>query len=78
MIYKEHDRVVLTDDIEEKKLKSGDVGAIVHVYPSQDAFVVEFLTLDGYTEAVAHVRENQIRLVSKSDITHARKINVAI
>ena len=23
MMYKEHDRVVLTDDIEEKKLKSG-------------------------------------------------------
>ena len=78
MTLKEHDRVVLTDDIDEKRLKAGDVGAIVHIYPSQDAFVVEFLTLDGYTEAVAHVRENQIRPVSKSDITHARKINVAI
>ena len=76
--YQEHDRVVLTDDIEEKRLKSGDVGVIVHIYPGQDAFVVEFLTLDGYTEAVAHVRKNQIRPVSKSDITHARKINVAI
>ena len=75
-MHKEHDRVVLTDDISEKRLKSGDVGTIVHVYPDADAFTVEFLTLDGYTEAVAHVRGDQIRPVSKSDITHARNIEV--
>ena len=76
--YQEHDRVVLTDDIDEKRLKAGDVGAIVHIFPGAEAYVVEFLTLDGYTEAVAHVRASQIRPVSKSDITHACKIDVAV
>ena len=78
MTIKEHDRVVLTDDIYEKRLKVGDVGAVVHIYPGAEAYVVEFLTLDGYTEAVVHVRASQIRPVSKSDITHARSIDVAV
>ena len=77
-MHREHDRVVLTDDISEKRLKSGDVGTIVHVYPDADAFAVEFLTLDGYTEAVAHVRGDQIRPVSKSDITHARNVEAVV
>ena len=78
MTYQERDRVVLTDDIDEKRLKAGDVGTIVHIYPSAAAYVVELLTLDGYTEAVVHVQGSQIRPVSKSDITHARKIDVAV
>ena len=78
MTLKEHNRVVLTDDIDEKRLKAGDVGTIVHIFPDSAAYVVEFLTLDGYTEAVVHVRGSQIRPVSKSDITHARNIDVAV
>ena len=77
-VYQEHQRVVLTDDIDEKRLKAGDVGAVVHIYPGSEAYVVEFLTLDGYTEAIVHVRASQIRPVSKSDITHAREIDVAV
>ena len=78
MTLKDHDRVVLTDDIDEKRLKAGDVGTIVHIFPDSSAYVVEFLTLDGYTEAVVHLRGSQIRPVSKSDITHARNIDVAV
>ena len=78
MTLKEHDRVVLTDDIDEKRLKAGDVGTIVHIFPGAEAYVVEFMTLDGYTEAIVHVEESQIRPVSKSDITHARKIDIAV
>lgn len=77
-MHKEHDRVVLTDDISEKGLKVGDVGAIVHVYPGVDAFVVEFLTLDGYTAVVVDVRGSQIRPVSKSDITYAPNMETMV
>ena len=73
-MHKEHDRVVLTDDISANGLKVGDVGAIVHVYPGADAFVVEFLTLEGDTAAVVDVRGSQIRLVSKSDIIYAHNM----
>ena len=65
----------MTDDIDEKRLKAGDVGTIVHIFPGAEAYVVEFLTLDGYTEVIAHVRASQVRPVSKSDITHARNID---
>ena len=34
----EHARVVLTDDIADMDLKTGDVGTIVHVYPNGEAF----------------------------------------
>jgi hypothetical protein len=30
---KEHDRVVLTADVPAERLKAGDVGTIVHIYP---------------------------------------------
>ena len=77
-MHKEHDRVVLTDDISAKGLKAGDVGTIVHVYSGVDAFVVEFLTLEGYTAAVVDVRGSQIRSVSKSDITHSRIMKAGV
>ena len=72
----EHDRVVLTDDIAEADLKTGDVGTIVHVYPDAEAFEVEFLALDGYTAALATVLPSQVRPVARTDITHAREIRV--
>ena len=59
---KEHDLIVLTADIsEEGDLKVGDVGTIVHVHPGQEAYVVEFTTLDGSTVAVATVPAKQAR-----------------
>lgn len=70
----EHDRIVLTDDISDLGLKAGDVGTIVHVYPKGEAFEVEFLTLDGNTAALASVLPSQARLVTRTDITHAREI----
>ena len=70
---KEHDRIVLTKDVPKAGLKSGDVGAIVHVHPQGAAFEVEFLTLDGDTAALATVLPSQVRPVSGEDITHARR-----
>ena len=74
---KEHDRIVLTDDIPDHRLKIGDVGTIVHIYPRGEAFAVEFLTLDGNTAALATVLPSQARPVSSTDITHAREHRLA-
>ena len=74
---KEHDRIVLTDDIPDQRLKTGDVGTIVHIYPRGEAFEVEFLTLDGNTAAMATVLPFQVRPVSSTDITHAREHRMA-
>ena len=68
----EHDRIVLTDDVADPGLKAGDVGTIVHVHRSGEAFEVEFLTLDGHTAALATVSSSQVRPVTGADITHAR------
>ena len=73
----EHDRIVLTDDIADLRLKAGDVGTIVHVHRGGQAFEVEFLALDGNTAALATVRSSQARPVTGADITHAREVKMA-
>ncbi len=75
---KELDRIVLTADIEEEGLKAGDAGTIVHMYPGGDAFIVEFLSLDGDTIALVDVLPSQARPVTSRDITHARSVEVAV
>ena len=74
---KELDRIVLTTDIPSESLKEGDAGTIVHVYGRNEAFEVEFMTLDGHTAAVATVELSQVRPVTKRDITHARSMETA-
>ncbi len=74
---KEHDRVILEKDLPEKKLKAGDVGTVVHVYPQKEAFEAEFMTLSGETVAIVTLPASQVRAVSKKDITHARELSVA-
>lgn len=74
----EHDRIVLTTDIPDEGLRVGDVGTIVHVYPQDFAYEVEFFSLDGNTVAVATVEREQARPVTGLDITHARHAPTAI
>ena len=74
---REHEQVVLTADImgdEGESLRSGDVGVVLHVHSGGDAYVVEFLTLDGDTAAIATVLPSQARPVTSKDITHARHV----
>ena len=58
----------------EPRLKAGDVGTIVHVYPDGLAYEVEFTTLDGRTAAVVTVEASDVRPVSRHEITHARTL----
>ena len=77
-MFKELDTIVLTSDvaadIDGGDLKAGDVGTIVHMIDPEEAFIVEFLTLDIYTAAVATVLASQARPVTGYDVSHSRKV----
>jgi hypothetical protein len=70
----ELDRVVLTRDLPEKKLKAGDVGTVVAVYKSGEDYEVEFMTLDGNTFALETLHCDEVRPARGQEITHAREV----
>lgn len=70
----EQDRVVLTAPLAEEGLEAGDIGAVVHVYPRNEGYEVEFVTLTGRTAAVVTVTAGQVRPVGSSEIPHAREL----
>ena len=79
-MFEEHDQIVLTAAVtgdDGQKLLPGDVGVIVHVHPSGEAFVAEFTSLDGDTIAIATVLPSQARPVTAADLTHARIVRTA-
>lgn len=76
----EHSRFVLTADVtgdEEEELKPGDVGVVIHIHPGGEAFVAEFVTLDGNTSVIATVLFSEARPVTDKDIVHARPMEIA-
>jgi hypothetical protein len=42
---KEHDIVVLAEDVPEEGLTAGDVGTVVHIHNNVEGYEVEFMTL---------------------------------
>ena len=70
----ELDRVVLTRDVPEKRLKAGDVGTVVLVYKGGEAYEVEFMTLGGDTFALETLRADALRAVRAEEIAHARHV----
>lgn len=61
-MFKEHQQIVLTAGLigdNGEELKPGDVGSVIHVHPNQEAFVVEFMSRDGGTVAIATVLPSQ-------------------
>lgn len=73
---KEHDRVVLNSDIDERRLKAGDIGTLVHVYPDREAVEIEFVALDGKTIAVVQASARQVRPLGANEIAHARALAI--
>ena len=59
---KEHERIVLTTSVPAEGLEAGDVGTVVHVYKDDQAYEVEFVTLDGHTAAVVTLEASQVEL----------------
>lgn len=70
---RELDTVVLRHDIPEYGLAEGDIGAIVHCYPT-DMHEVEFVTSEGRTVAVLTLASSDIRTMKGKEILHAREI----
>jgi hypothetical protein len=80
-MFEEHQQIVLTTDVsgdDGVELKPGDVGVIVHMHPGGEALVVEFMSLDGDTLAIATVLPWQARPVTGADLTHAREMEITV
>lgn len=71
---KELDPVVLTKNLPDEGLESGDVGWVVMVHNGGDGFEVEFVTLTGETVSVVTVSAEAIRTVGAKEIAHARMV----
>ena len=67
------DTVVLTRDLPESGLRSGDVGAIVEVY--EDAYEVEFVTGAGKTQALLALTEADLRRIGSGDLLAVRSVS---
>ena len=74
--FKEHDLVVLTEDLPAEGLKAGDVGTIVMVH-TIPGYELEVTTLDGKTIAVVSVFPHQVRPIGKREVAQARALEVA-
>ena len=66
--------MVLTVALPDHGLEPGDVGVVVHVYPRQEAYEVEFVTLAGQTAAIVTASADQIRTIGKTEIQHEREL----
>ena len=74
---REHDCVVLTEDIPDKGLQAGDIGTVVHIHQAGAGYEVEFMTLAGETVAIATLIAAQVRPITKRDIAHVRELQSA-
>lgn len=74
---KEHDCVVLLEDLPGESLPAGDVGTVIHIHRGGEGYEVEFATLTGQTVGVTTLRANQVRAVCRRDLTHVRELSAA-
>jgi hypothetical protein len=70
-----HQEVVLTCDVPGERLRAGDIGTVVHVYPN-GGLEVEFFTASGKTRAVATLRTADIRTVTDNDVVAVRTLTL--
>jgi len=70
----EHNCIVLTEDIPAEGLQAGDVGTVIHIHPDASAYEVQFMTFTGQTVSVATILANQLRPVTRRDLTHVREV----
>ena len=74
---KEHDCVVLTQDLPEEGVKAGDIGTVVHVHQGGAGYEVEFMTLAGETVGVVTLLPTQVRPIARRDIAQVRELQPA-
>jgi hypothetical protein len=73
---KEHDTVVLTDDVPAHGLKRDDLGTVVLLH-GDAGFEVEFVSLKGETLAVISLAAGQVRPLGEREIAQARAVEAA-
>ena len=71
MKFKELDTVVLDRDLPNHGLRTGDLGAVVHVHEA-DALEVEFVTASGRTQALVTLTLADVRPVRDEDVIAVR------
>jgi hypothetical protein len=71
---KEHDCIVLTEDLPQEGLKAGDIGTVVHIHQHGAGYEVEFMTLAGETITVVTLLGSQVRPFARHDIAHVREL----
>jgi hypothetical protein len=67
------DTVVLVHDIPKHGLRSGDLGAVVEIYPP-DSLEVEFVTASGRTTALVSLKTSDVRAIADTDLVAVRTI----
>lgn len=72
----ELDQVALTENLPEHGLIRGDLGTVVLLHGEQ-AYEVEFVSLDGETIAVVTLSITQVRPIGPREIAQARPIEAA-
>lgn len=80
-MFREHEQIVLTAEVsgdEGENLNPGDVGTVVHVHPGGDAIVVEFMSSDGDTIAIATVLPSQALPATEADLIRAGVTKMAV
>ena len=75
---REMDMVVLTHDVPKHNLQKDDVGVIVHCYPKNLAYEVEFVTAEGTTVALLTLTSADIRPIADREILHVREVAPAV
>jgi hypothetical protein len=66
--------VVLTTDLPEHELCSGDLGTVVMTHQGGKGYTVEFTTLSGDTIAVTTLSADQVRPTRPNDVAHVREL----
>jgi hypothetical protein len=74
MTIKEHDCVVLSQDVPGAGLEAGDIGTVVHVHPGGSGYEVEFMMLAGRTLTVATLRQEQLLAIQPHDVVRVREL----
>lgn len=74
---KEHDSIVLLQDLPDDGLKAGDIGTVVHIHKGGAGYEVEFMTLAGETVAVVTLLPDQLRPITRRDLAHVRELTAA-
>ncbi len=65
---REHEHIVLIDDLPDDNLKAGEVGTVVYIYPQHAAYEVEFFSPAGNTVAVATVERAHARPATPAEV----------